>query len=315
MSVQEPLLPGTVLLTTYMEDLWDKIGHKPDTANMNEVDDMEPEVQVGGNSKNQVIIQESSLTSKYTSVIIKGFKPETPLESVSQVLNQEGFLTDFRSENILKNDKTGNLTLVQLKPEECLMLMDKLHKKVFLGRQLFVTSVVAESPSKAAPAVSVTTTPSSPNQSTADHSPSSLSGPPCSSSKQDQEAGKVADKGAVGPALSPLSLSPNPELIIRSSSVPGSSRNSSSIESESMADFVWGPISPNVQEKIELLQQQQSAGSKFTNMTQLENKRKSESSPEAKTLSKKGKKHKKSEEKKLRKQDSKAARNLELKTA
>ena len=311
-----------VLLSTYMEEHWNKIGYKPDTANMNEVDNMELEVQVGGNSKNQITIPESGLTSKYTSVIIKGFKPDTPLEGISQVLNQEGFLTDLRTENILRNDKSGNLTIVQLKPEECLMLMDKLNRKTFLGRQLYVTSVVAESPNKAAPAVSVTSTPSATIQNKAvEGSPSRLSGPLCSGRQQGQGAvDEVADKGVTGPVPSPSpitspnqSLSLNPKLIIRSSSVPGSCRNSSSMETESLTDFVWGPISPNVQEKIDILEQQ-GAGSKFFNMTPLENKRKSESSPEIKALSKKGKKQQKSEEKKLRKLESKAVCTLEVKT-
>ena len=85
------------------------------------------------------------------------------------------------------------------------------------------------------------------------------------------------------------------------------------MESESLTDFVWGPISPNVQEKIDILEQQ-GAGSKFFNMTPLGNKRKSDGSPEIKALSKKGKKQQKSEEKKLRKLESKAVRSLEVKT-
>ena len=35
-----------------------------------------------------------------------------------------------------------------LKPEECLILIEKMNRKRFLNRQIFVTSVVADSPIK-----------------------------------------------------------------------------------------------------------------------------------------------------------------------
>ena len=140
-----------ILLSAHMVELWDKIGYKPDTDTLNEVDQLEQEVQVGGKSKQQIVIPESSFTSKYKSVIIRGFRPDTALEDISEVLSQEGFLVDFKSEHILKNEQTGSLTLVNLKPEECLLLMEKMNRKSFLGRQIFVTSVVADSPVKPTP--------------------------------------------------------------------------------------------------------------------------------------------------------------------
>ena len=81
-----------ILLSAHMVELWDKIGYKPDTDTLNEVDQLEQEVQVGGKSKQQIVIPESSFTSKYKSVIIRGFRPDTALEDISEVLSQEGFL-------------------------------------------------------------------------------------------------------------------------------------------------------------------------------------------------------------------------------
>ena len=136
-----------------MAEHWAKIDYKADTDTLNEVNQVELEVQVGGLSKNQIIIPDSSLTNKYTSVVMRGFRKETTLEEICQVINQEGFLGEFRVENILRNEATGSLTLLNLKPEECLLLVEKMNRKSFLGRQLFVTSVVAESPVKTAPVV------------------------------------------------------------------------------------------------------------------------------------------------------------------
>ena len=105
---------------------------------------------------------------------------------------------------------------------------------------------------------------------------------------------------------------PDPKVVIRSSSVSGTDTG---LDVESLAtEYVWGPVSPSVQEKIDQLQQQ-SSGSKFFNMTPLDTKRKSEGSPEDAALSRKEKKILKSEEKKLRKQEYKAGRTFHVQNA
>jgi hypothetical protein len=64
-----------VLLSAHMAEHWVKIGYKPETDALNEVDDTaEPEIQVGGRDKNKPLIAESSLASKYMAVIIKCFR-------------------------------------------------------------------------------------------------------------------------------------------------------------------------------------------------------------------------------------------------
>ena len=117
-AVAKECTADRVTLSTFMMDHWAKIGYLPDTEIMNEVDQVEPEVQVGGISKQNIIIPESSLTSKYHSVIVKGFKPETPLEEIIDIIVQEGLLSELKSENILKNEKTGSITVENLQPEE-----------------------------------------------------------------------------------------------------------------------------------------------------------------------------------------------------
>ena len=194
-----------------------------------------------------------------------------------------GFLSNFKAESISKSEKTGNLTLVDLKPEECLLLLDKMNRQTFLGRQIFVTSVVAGSPVKIIiPAVSE----------------------PAAEQAAAQSGSNLSDSGI--PPASSVNLNLGSKLKIRSSSV------SSQLDSVS-TEYVWGPVSPSVQEKIDTLQQQ-SSKSKFSNMTPLE-KRKSDGSPEAAALSRRDKKIMKSAEKKQRKQDHKAVRTLNVQSS
>ena len=86
-------------------------------------------------------------------------------------------------------------------------------------------------------------------------------------------------------AVPPLSKSPNnlnislgPKLSIRSSC--GSALASDPANNLDSSEYLWGPVSPSVQEKIDQLKQQ-SSGSKFFDMTQLDQKRKPDGSPES----------------------------------
>ena len=80
-----------VLLSTHMEQHWNKIGYKPETGTLNEVDEtFEPEIQVGGKKQDIFVIAENSLASKYTSVIVKGFKPDKPIAAIMDLMSQSG---------------------------------------------------------------------------------------------------------------------------------------------------------------------------------------------------------------------------------
>ena len=142
-----------VLLSAHMSQHWQKIGYKPDTNELNEMDDdvaVELDIQVGGKSKETFVITDSSLTSKYSSVIVKGFRQDTPLQNIREVLLENGLSEEYLSEEMSRNEKTGSFTLKNLKPEECLSLVEKMHRKRFLNRQLFISCVVADSPVKTA---------------------------------------------------------------------------------------------------------------------------------------------------------------------
>ena len=82
------------------------------------------------------------------SVIVKGFRTDTQLKSILDILHQYGLPEVYNTESIVRNENTGSITLENLKPEECLSLTSRMHKKMFLRRQIFVTSVVGNSPGK-----------------------------------------------------------------------------------------------------------------------------------------------------------------------
>ena len=137
-----------VMLSDHMLGHWNKIGYKPEAAALDGVDDLpEPEIQVGKTKKDLTVISENKLASKYRSVIVKGFASEQSLETVTQELAKCGLPTQI----IQKNEKSGSLTLSSLEPEQCLTIMDMMHGRKFLGRKIFVTFVVASSPTKPQP--------------------------------------------------------------------------------------------------------------------------------------------------------------------
>ena len=98
-------------------------------------------------------VPESILTSKYNSVIVRGFRTDTPMENILEILSQYGLPDSYETDSLTQNESTGSITIENLKPEDCLSLSSRMHKKKFLRRQIFVTSVVANSPVK--PAVQV----------------------------------------------------------------------------------------------------------------------------------------------------------------
>ena len=148
-AVARDCTASRVLLSDYMLEHWAKIGYKPETDALNEVDgDVEPTVQVGKRDKNEIPVAESSLTSKYRAVIIKGFRNDSPLEDIFEILAAQGLPSDYNKEHITRNENTGHLSVESLSPQDCLALSANMNSKRFLNRQIHVTSVVADSPKK-----------------------------------------------------------------------------------------------------------------------------------------------------------------------
>ena len=89
-----------------MKDHWERIGYHPETDSLNGVDeDTELQVQVGRNEKEPILIPDSTLKSKYQSVIIKGFKADTTLETILKILSEHGLPSKFQSKSLVRNDK------------------------------------------------------------------------------------------------------------------------------------------------------------------------------------------------------------------
>ena len=66
------------------------------------------------------------------------------------ILTQNGLPVDFKSEDAIQNEQTGSLTVANLQPDVCLLLIENMNRKRFLNRQVYITSVVADSPANPA---------------------------------------------------------------------------------------------------------------------------------------------------------------------
>ena len=90
-AVAKECTADRVMLSSHMMEHWQKIGYKPDTDAFNEVDEViHHDVQVGREEMETNLIPESHLTSKYHSVIVKGFRADTSIESILEILQHQG---------------------------------------------------------------------------------------------------------------------------------------------------------------------------------------------------------------------------------
>ena len=132
-----------VLLSTHMQEHWKDVNYTPDNSTCLGLDnvDIDLDIQIG---KANFTGEGPDLTARYNSVIISGFLATTEIESIHQLLVTEKLLPpETLPTALLKNEKSGKITLQNLKPEVCLNIMENMHGKSFLGRKVFVTSVVA----------------------------------------------------------------------------------------------------------------------------------------------------------------------------
>ena len=265
-----------VLLSNHMDSHWQKIGFRPETESAAEVDeDPDLDIQVGQIKRDLPIVPESQFSKKYKSVIVKGFLPTTDLSMIMKELKESGLSSSYTTESLLRNDKTGAITIPNLQPEQCLTVMENMHSKKFLGRKVFITSVVSNSPTKTEAAPS--------------------SGPATPVPDLPVLQGKSAIINSSSPKSLPLSSSPI--LDPRAGSKASNSTN--------MEEFEFEPpfetLNSNCNEKEVNL-----AG------FELPNKRKASLSPEVKELSRKDKKAAKKEMKSKSKSELKAQRQLDM---
>ena len=95
-----------VMLSEHMAAHWEKFGYKPETEALNDVDEApDLEIQVGHTKKDLTAISENSLTSKYRSVIVKGFTPDTSIDTITEEMFKNGLPAEYNIDQILKNEK------------------------------------------------------------------------------------------------------------------------------------------------------------------------------------------------------------------
>ena len=147
-----------ILLSEHMLTYWKSINFKPETTEMNEVDvDENDDSGETVETKDQVkkaqmkVSSDSSITSRYGGVVIKGFKTDTPIEGIVEILKEAGLPFDYDKDDLQTVEKAGNLTIYvhDLKPEACIELVNNLHGEEKLGHRVSVFTLVEDTPTKA----------------------------------------------------------------------------------------------------------------------------------------------------------------------
>ena len=275
-----------VLLSSHMEAHWQKIGFKPETEADSEVDILpEVDIQVGHTRKEKPVLPESKFQNRYKSVIVKGFLPDTSLDDALKVICEKGFLSDIDRDSVIRNEKSGVFTISNLVPDQCLSVMENMHAKKFLGRKIFVTSIVENSPKKTSPGTTETT--------------SGTSAPLATGNPVISDSNKSKTNSEILPQISSPILDP------RAASLLAASKNRS-CQSVGLEEFEFAsPIKGFVNNGHD-------KNSKFDDMIELPNKRKASISPEGKELTRKEKKAAKKDLKFKNKTEQKARMQLEV---
>ena len=150
-----------VLLSTHMEKHWKEIGFTPDSNELVEEAEDDLEIQIGRTNIEKQINQGPDLTNRYSSIIISGFTADQNLPDIHSLLLGQGLPQTTKSEDLQQNLASGRVTINDLSPTDCLTIMERMHGKKFLGKKVYVNSVVSASPVKA-PAVPVPNSPPQP---------------------------------------------------------------------------------------------------------------------------------------------------------
>ena len=135
--------------STYILDLWKRIGYFPENLQVNEDSnhdlDEDPIVQqqTGGIF---TPVKDSTFTEKFTGVSIKQFLKEVDSGEIIEFIVKSG-LPESKVRNITINDR-GTAVVRGLKNSECLDLIAAIHGTRHFDRKLFCNGVVALTPEK-----------------------------------------------------------------------------------------------------------------------------------------------------------------------
>ena len=139
-----------VLLSSFMEKHWEDIGFIPDTNSEQVEEEDDPDIQIGKDNIEKAIAQGPNLTHRYSSILVSGFDVDQNLAVVHELLLGQGLPQSIKCEHLLQNKRSGKLFIENLSPTDCLSMMENMHGKKFLGKKVYVTSIVSESPLKSA---------------------------------------------------------------------------------------------------------------------------------------------------------------------
>ena len=213
------------------------------------------------------------------------------LADIHEILISQGLPSSIKFEDLIQNGKTGKITIEELSPNDCLSLMEKMHGKKFLGRKVYITSVVSASPVKSAPPAAA----------------GAAFGPPPPPPQAPQPSPQVSSlKYKITPVLTPTctNISLVPVVIIESAEDDPPGLDSSSVSgSDSDSDLEQNPSprSAALQAKIDVFDSSAAQSSNFFRKTSLSEKRKLSESPEKSDLTKAEKRSLKRERKRIRK--------------
>ena len=143
-----------VLLSEFMELYWESISFKPETKDMNDVDDDPEEEEVSSKNKEEsnprTIIFDTSNINKYSGVVIKGIRKDSDQKELLQILQAAGLPSNFGIEDCQLIDRFEQTTIYihDLKSETWLELVNNLHGKFEFGKKLSAYSLVEDTPTK-----------------------------------------------------------------------------------------------------------------------------------------------------------------------
>ena len=145
-----------VLLSDHMRKHWSEINYKPNTTEMNEVDDVSDEemVKVCGSAlkKPDPVFKEpaSDIKEKCTGVVIPGLKKDSDMSDLVICLKDHGLPNNYEVDDLhlKENRKSKTVTIFDLQPNVSVELIKNIHGKVFNGRSLTAYTLVEDTPNK-----------------------------------------------------------------------------------------------------------------------------------------------------------------------
>lgn len=143
-----------ILLSQHMISYWKHINFKPETTEMNEVDVETDEEQAKTvdevRNKPPTVSNDTELSKRYSGVVIKGFKKDSKLDDIVDILKEAGLPFDYDKDDLQINDRFEKLTIYihDLKSETCIELINNLHGHEKAGKKLSIYSLVEDTPTK-----------------------------------------------------------------------------------------------------------------------------------------------------------------------